>query len=200
MAEAVGSQYRAFVLTAAFTSMRWGERRPASPRTGPRPGLGQRASQPDRVRGPAGGRAPPKNDSVRVVTLPDLLVTELRAHLEERVAPGAPNPLVFAGERGATPRRGNWRSKVHLREAVAKAGLPEGFHFHDLRHAGNHLVAQSGVSTRELMQRMGHSTVRAVPIYQHATEPRSRVQADRLDALVRAEPEARTEHEAVDGS
>jgi integrase len=90
--------------------------------------------------------------------LPDVLVGELRAHLEQRVAPG-PNAPVFTGERGATPRRGNWRSNVHWREAVAKAGLQEGFHFHDLGHTGNHLVAQSGASTRELMQRMGHSTV-----------------------------------------
>lgn len=41
--------------------------------------------------------------------------------------------------------------------------------------------------TRELMQRMGHSTVRAAMIYQHATEARSRQLADRLDALVRAQ-------------
>jgi integrase len=80
---------------------------------------------------------------------------------------------------------------------VEKAGLPEGFHFHHLRHTRNHLVAQSGASTRELMHRMGHSTMRAALIYQHATESRSRVLADRLDALVRAEREGRVEHEIV---
>ncbi len=35
------------------------------------------------------------------------------------------------------------------------------------------------------MHRMGHSTMRAALIYQHATDARSRVLADRLDALVR---------------
>jgi integrase len=69
------------------------------------------------------------------------------------------------------------------------ACLPKGFHFHDLRHTGNHLVAQSGASTRELMHRMGHSTMRAALIYQHATESRSRELADRLDALVTAHRE-----------
>jgi hypothetical protein len=59
-------------------------------------------------------------------------------------------------------------------------------------------VAQSGASTRGLMHRMGHSTMRAALIYQHATESRSRVLADRLDALVRAEAKGRVEHEIVD--
>lgn len=73
------------------------------------------------------------------------------------------------------------------REAVKAAGLPEGFHVHDLRHTGNHLVAQGGASTRELMDRMGRSTMRAALIYQHAAEARARTLADRLDALVTAE-------------
>ncbi|MEO7753365.1 MAG: tyrosine-type recombinase/integrase, partial [Terracoccus sp.] len=105
------------------------------------------------------------------------------------VPPGG-DALLFTGERGATPRRGNWRANVGWREALAVAGLPEGFHFHDLRHTGNHLVAQSGASTRELMQRMGHSTMRAALIYQHATESRSRDLAARLNLLVTNELEA----------
>ncbi len=40
---------------------------------------------------------------------------------------------------------------------------------HDLRHTGNTLAARSGVSTRDLMARMGHDSVRAAIIYQHAT-------------------------------
>jgi len=70
---------------------------------------------------------------------------------------------------------------------VVQAGLPVGFHFHDLRHAGNHLAALSGESTREPMQRMGHATMRAALVYQHATDGRAREIADRLDALVAAE-------------
>ncbi|MEU0179882.1 tyrosine-type recombinase/integrase [Streptomyces sp. NPDC006207] len=45
-------------------------------------------------------------------------------------------------------------------------------HFHDLRHTGNTLAA-SGVSLRELMTRMGHSTPPAL-IYQHGQRPRPR--------------------------
>ncbi|MDC5698896.1 tyrosine-type recombinase/integrase [Intrasporangium calvum] len=131
--------------------------------------------------------APPKNNSVRIVTIPTVLADELREHLTR--VPSGPDSLVFTGERGATPRRGNWRANVGWTDALVAAGLPKGFHFHDLRHTGNHLVAQSGASTRELMHRMGHSTMRAALIYQHATESRSRELADRLDALVIAHRE-----------
>ncbi len=185
LAGAIGPQYRAFVLTAALTSMRWGEL------------IALRRRDVDLDAGLAfvqrslieyQGKlevAPPKNNSVRVVTLPSVLVDELREHLGR--VPGNDDALIFTGERGATPRRGNWRANVGWRGAVEVAGLPVGFHFHDLRHTGNHLVAQSGASTRELMHRMGHSTMRAALIYQHATEARSRTLVDRLDALVQAE-------------
>jgi hypothetical protein len=39
----------------------------------------------------------------------------------------------------------------------------------------------------ELMHRMGHSSMRAALIYQHAMEERSRELADRLDELLRRE-------------
>ncbi|MEU0467938.1 hypothetical protein ABZ215_28395 [Amycolatopsis sp. NPDC006131] len=71
-----------------------------------------------------------------------------------------------------------------LAEFAVKAGLPEGFHFHDLRHTGNQMAAEAGATTRELMQRMGQSTARAALIYQHATSARDRQIADELNARV----------------
>ena len=67
-------------------------------------------------------------------------------------------------------RRNNFHRSVDWSNLVVKAGLPVGFHFHDLRHTGNNLAAASGASTRELMHRMGHGSMRAALIYQHATE------------------------------
>lgn len=183
LADRIGPQYRAFVLTAALASLRWGElvalrRRDIDLDEGLI--LVQRAMV---ERGGSLDIALPKNSRTRIVAAPGVLVEELRAHLTTVGAdPDAP---VFLGERGGTPRRGNWRANVKWAVAVKAAGLPEGFRFHDLRHTGNHLAAQTGASTRELMQRMGHSTVRAAMIYQHATDARSRQLADRLDALVR---------------
>jgi integrase len=75
-------------------------------------------------------------------------------------------------EKGAMLKRSNWRNTVKWPESIKAAGLPMGFHFHDLRHTGNHLAASAGASTRELMHRMGHGSMRAALIYQHATSER----------------------------
>jgi hypothetical protein len=68
-----------------------------------------------------------------------------------------------------------------------QAGLPAGFHFHDLRHTGNNLAAASGASTRELMHPMGHGSMRAALIYQHATGERDREIADALQFRIERE-------------
>jgi integrase len=95
--------------------------------------------------------------------------------------------LIFTGPKGATPGRSNWRISVGWAAQLAAAGLPTGFHFHDLRHTGNHLAAESGASTRELMHRMGHhSTIAAALHYQHATDQRAREIAALLSEVVEA--------------
>jgi integrase len=65
--------------------------------------------------------------------------------------------------------------------ALTAVGLT-GVRFHDLRHTGNTLAARSGVSTRDLMTRMGHDSVRAAIIYQHATTEADARIAGSLDA------------------
>jgi integrase len=52
-------------------------------------------------------------------------------------------------------------------------GLPD-LHFHDLRHIGNTMAAAQGVSLKELMEQMGHSSPRAALIYLHATRERDK--------------------------
>ncbi|MEU4821223.1 tyrosine-type recombinase/integrase [Actinomadura sp. NPDC023710] len=54
---------------------------------------------------------------------------------------------------------------------MAKLGVPE-LHFHDLRHTGNTFAAESGATLRDLMERMGHDSVRATLIYQHRSDGR----------------------------
>jgi integrase len=46
-------------------------------------------------------------------------------------------------------RRGNFQPM--WAKALKAAGLPRGFHFHDLRHTGNAWAAESGANLRELM-------------------------------------------------
>ena len=109
-------------------------------------------------------KEPKPQAGVRSVALPQCLIPELLTHLEEYAEPG-PAGRVFVGAKGSTPRRGHW-TKI-WRAAKAKANIDQAVHFHDLRHTDNHLAAASGASTRELMGRMGHSSMRVALIYQH---------------------------------
>ncbi len=117
--------------------------------------------------------------------------------MKKHAGPG-PEGLLFRGERGAMLRRGNFGRATRWPETVVKAGLPAGFHFHDLRHTGNQLAANSGATTRELMHRMGHGSMRAALIYQHASTERDRRIAQEMAALV--ERERRPGGDDPDGS
>ena len=101
-----------------------------------------------------------------------------RSALPKLAGPGSEG-RIFVGAKGATPRRAHFVSI--WREAKEVAGVPESVHFHDLRHTGNHLAASSGASTREVMSRMGHASMRAALIYQHATAERDRSIANAMD-------------------
>ena len=81
--------------------------------------------------------------------------------------------------RHANFRRRAWRS------ALVATGL--NIHLHDLRHTGNHLVAEAGANPRELMERMGHSTGRAALIYLHSTSARQHHLADAVTARAQSE-------------
>jgi len=82
-------------------------------------------------------------------------------------------------------RRSSFNPRVGWMNAVEAIGAT-GLHFHDLRHTGNTLAAATGVSTRGLMARMGHDSMNAAIIYQHATREADRVIADALDVRVQA--------------
>ena len=62
-----------------------------------------------------------------------------------------------------------------------KAGGRPDLRFHDLRHTGAVLAAQTGATLAELMGRLGHSTARRALRYQHAAAGPGR--GDRLAAL-----------------
>ncbi|WP_329526766.1 tyrosine-type recombinase/integrase [Streptomyces sp. NBC_01462] len=126
-------------------------------------------------------KAPKSAAGVRTVAFPASLVPELAHHLAEHAVAGRTG-LVFVGARGGVLRRNNFR-RVWLR-ALAAAGLGD-VHFHDFRHTGNTLAATGGATTRELMQRMGHSSVRAALIYQHLVNGRDHEIADYVDGQIK---------------
>lgn len=73
-----------------------------------------------------------------------------------------------------------FRNRVWI-PAIAVTDL-KGVHFHDLRRAGNNVVAEAGANLRELMERMGHASSRAALIYLHSTPDRQRAIADAIAA------------------
>ncbi len=123
-------------------------------------------------------QSPKTEAGKRTVHIPPHLLPVLAAHLLEHVPPGC--ELVFPNDKDQPLHRGSFTTVWH--RARRRAGLPD-FHFHDLRHTGNTLAATTGASTRELMARMGHASMRAAVLYQHATSERDREVAVALSEL-----------------
>jgi integrase len=111
-------------------------------------------------------------------------VTGARGRHLEAFVDEPPSSRVFTGPLGAALQRQNFNKLVGWTTAVEKIGMP-GLHFHDLRHTGNHLAAATRASTRDLMARMGHDSLRAALIYQHATSEAGRAIAAAIDAQVK---------------
>lgn len=175
LADAVPRRFRVLVLLGAFTSLRWGElvnlHRVDVDAVAGVVEVADTLSERDDGTLDAGST---KSDAGRrTVAIPALILPDLVAHLAEFVAPEA-DAVVFLGENGGRLRRSNFRRATRWSATVASVGLTSDFHFHDLRHTGNQLAAEAGATTKELMRRMGHSTVRAAMRYQHSTDRRDR--------------------------
>lgn len=127
----------------------------------------------------------PKSDAGRrTVALPSLVVEALEHHLAT-FTPADPEAPVFVGPEDTPLRRATW-SRV-WRAAVKKTGAPSGLRLHDLRHHAATLTARTpGITTKELMARIGHASPRAALIYQHATTERDRVIASYLEEQIAA--------------
>ena len=182
LADLMPARQRMLIMVATFASLRYGEvtalRRMDIDLARGAVSVRQAFTE---VRGQGMMLGPPKSRAgLRTVGLPNGILTELRDHLAQFVSPEL-TALVFTGPKGAPIRRSNFNPLVGWLEAVEAIGEP-GLHFHDLRHTGNTLAAATGVSTRDLMARMGHDSMNAAIIYQHATREADRVVADGLDA------------------
>ncbi|MGA9693573.1 MAG: hypothetical protein WBR33_19430, partial [Pseudonocardiaceae bacterium] len=81
-----------------------------------------------------------------------------------RYVKDSPDAWMFTGERRNPIRSGNRNLLTGWKDAVTAIGRP-GLHFHDLRHTGNTLAAQTYVSMKDLMAWMGQDSPRAALIY-----------------------------------
>jgi integrase len=178
---------RALILLAAFASLRWGEvtalRRcdidTVNRTVRVRAAYVERANG-EMILGPTKSRA-----GMRTVSIPASIVPHLVAHMNRYVRPGA-DALVFTGIKGGPMRRSGFNKLTRWSHVANALGVPN-LHFHDLRHTGNTLAADMGVSLKNLMARMGHDNERAALRYQHRSAKGDRAIADGLDALVQAE-------------
>ena len=138
----------------------------------------------------------------RSISVPKIMRDRLEEHLRENVALEAKAPLVPTNIRGSVPLSNTRWGYVWMDTRDAVPGLPPRFRFHDLRHAGLTIFAQEGATLAELMRRGGHSDIRVVLRYQHATLVRDRELADRMSDRVEARIRAgdvRASESRVDG-
>lgn len=168
--QTVPARYKLMILLAAWCALRFGEL------------IELRGSDVDTKRGVIKVRrgvtwvdgaavvGKPKSDAgVRDVAIPPHLLPAVREHV---LAHGiGRHGLLFPAARDAD---------IHMRPATLykiyypareAAGRPD-LRFHDLRHTGAVLAAQTGATLAELMGRLGHSTPGAAMRYQHAAKGR----------------------------
>lgn len=184
LADMVPERFRALVLLATFASLRWGEV-VVLRRMDLDLGAGTVTVRRAQVELDGGELivGPPKSRAgLRTVALPQGIIPDLRRHLGKFAGDGD-DALIFTGARGGVLRRANFRRATKWGATVANLGVPN-LHFHDLRHTGNTFAAASGASLRDLMERMGHDSVRAALIYQHRTAGGNRAIARAMDGKI----------------
>lgn len=132
---------------------------------------------------------PKTKASRRRVDLPDEAVAVLKEHKEQQAGPN-PLDLVFPGGNGQIYDRANVKRALY--RLLDNAKLPRAV-FHSLRHAGNTLLAESGVSLRVLQARLGHATSKVtLDVYSHVSDDAGRIAADTIGSLLkRAKPTAK---------
>ena len=180
--EALPDRYKLMALLAAWCAMRFGEL--AELRRGD---IDLRTSRVKIRRGVVrvDGKfivGPPKSDAgSRDVAIPPHLVPLVKDHLKKFTAPGRDALLFPASADENLHMAPSTLYKVYY--PARKAAGREDLRWHDLRHTGAVLAAQTGATLAELMGRLGHSTPGAAMRYQHAAADRDAEIARRLSDL-----------------
>ncbi len=158
LAEAIDPFYRALVLTAGYTGMRFGElaalrvkhlkllERVISVEEGMTQVRGKQSFGPLKTRA-----------SRRTISAPPFLAEALGDHLAPRPDLNS-DDWVFVGEKGAPLRASNFRRRAWERAVQATVGEP--CRFHDLRHSHAALLIKAGVHPKVIQKRLGHSSIR----------------------------------------
>jgi integrase len=133
----------------------------------------------------------PKEDRVREVpvgesvfdALADHMAHYRRARTEDRIGGGSAE-LVFATSSGAPVRR-NLIDQAMV-NATARAGLPKGVRFHDLRHYYASVLIAAGRPEREVGAMLGQSSAGVTATYGHLFRNSFDAARDAVDASIAA--------------
>lgn len=175
-------KYKEMVLVAAWCGLRFGEltelRRKDIDQT---TGLIRVRRGVARADGAFIVGTPKSEAGIRDVAIPPHLLPMLKNHMGKNIA-GGKEGLLFPAKDGITHMAPSTLYRVFYK-ARTTAGRPD-LRWHDLRHTGAVLAAQTGATLAELMGRLGHSTPSAAMRYQHAAEGRDMQIAEALSAMV----------------
>ena len=125
---------------------------------------------------------PKSNAGIRDVAIPPHLMPAVRQHLQDHVGWGK-DALLFSTANGEQIGRGGAFQK-HWERARKAAGRDD-LRFHDLRHTGAVMAAQSGATIAELMGRLGHATPAMAIRYQHTARGRDDEIARRMSEMIK---------------
>lgn len=179
---AAPERYRAVVVLAAGTGLRHGE---CFGLDAGRVDVAERLVTVDRQlvtpnAGPPYLGPPKTRASYRRVPMPDVVARALEEHFE-RFQPGV-DGLVFTSPAGRPVRRSSFGDT--WRRTVARAGMPRGTRFHDLRHFYASLLIRHGESVKVVQARLGHaSAAETLDTYSHLwpdSGERTRAAVDRV--------------------
>lgn len=130
--------------------------------------------------------------SERIVPLPTIVADALAAHLAEFGSDAS--PLVFTSTVGTPVRRTSFAEHVWS-PAIARAGLPAGTRFHDLRHTYASLLIAAGEHPKVIQARLGHASItETMDTYGHLwpdAEEATRAAVDRAFLALASHPRPR---------
>jgi len=183
LAESIHERYRAMVLAAAYSGLRFGElcalrveRFDALRKT-----IRVEESLAE-VRSQFTFKSPKSEASRRTVSVPGFLVEELAQHLA--TYPDS-SGLIFTALGGGPIRRTNFRRRTWLPAVAGSVGEP--CTFHDLRHSHAALLIAQGEHPKVIQARLGHASIKTtLDTYGHLFDGLDEAAADRLDEVWQA--------------
>jgi integrase len=184
--DSMPERYRLMILLASWCALRFGELTELR-----RGDLDLRHARVRVTRGVTwiGGKptigAPKSAAGIRDVAIPPHLMPAVRQHLQDHVGWGK-DTLLFSTANGEQIGRGGAFQK-HWERARKAAGRDD-LRFHDLRHTGAVMAAQSGATIAELMGRLGHTTPAMAIRYQHVAQGRDGEIARRMSEMIKVAP------------